>query len=54
MYMVILLAEYMHLVISAIHFLIFFIGGWSSFEFVMLLPPLFSSYHHVNSFSVIF
>lgn len=43
------LAEYLHLVISAIHFIIFFIGGWNSFEILMLLPPVFSSYHH-NSF----
>ncbi len=45
------LAEYLHLVISAIHFIIFFIGGWNSFEVVMLLPPIFSSYHQINFFS---
>jgi NADH:ubiquinone oxidoreductase subunit H len=38
------LAEYLHLVISAIHFIIFFIGGWNSFEFLMVLPPIFNSY----------
>lgn len=48
------LAEYLHLVISAIHFIIFFIGGWNSFEFFMLLPPIFSSYHSTNFMSLIF
>jgi NADH:ubiquinone oxidoreductase subunit H len=39
------LAEYLHLVISAIHFIIFFIGGWNSFENVMVLPPIFTAYN---------
>jgi NADH:ubiquinone oxidoreductase subunit H len=42
------LAEYLHLVISAIHFIIFFIGGWNSFEFLMVLPPIFNSYSSVS------
>jgi NADH:ubiquinone oxidoreductase subunit H len=48
------LAEYLHLVISAIHFIIFFIGGWNSFEVLMFLPPIFSSYHYINFTGVLF
>lgn len=48
MLLIIFLAEYLHLVISAIHFIIFFIGGWNSFEMVMFLPPIFASYHTIN------
>jgi NADH:ubiquinone oxidoreductase subunit H len=40
------LAEYLHLVISAIHFIIFFIGGWNSFEVFSILPPVISSYNY--------
>lgn len=47
------LAEYLHLVISAIHFIIFFIGGWSSFDILMFLPPIFSSYHFISPYSYI-
>jgi len=39
------LAEYLHLVISALHFILFFAGGWFSFELLSLLPPFFSAYH---------
>jgi NADH-quinone oxidoreductase subunit H len=48
------LAEYLHLVISAIHFIIFFIGGWNGFDFLMVLPPIFLSYHTSNYLSFIF
>jgi NADH-quinone oxidoreductase subunit H len=39
------LAEYLHLVISALHFILFFAGGWFSFELLSVLPPFFSAYH---------
>jgi len=39
------LAEYLHLVISAIHFILFFSGGWMAFEVFALLPPVFAAYH---------
>jgi len=39
------LAEYLHLVISAIHFILFFAGGWLTFELFSLLPPIFSTFH---------
>ena len=39
------LAEYLHLIISAIHFILFFAGGWFGFEYFSLLPPIFAAYH---------
>lgn len=39
------LCEYLHLIISAIHFILFFIGGWFSFNIYLLYIPVFSSYH---------
>lgn len=39
------LAEYLHLVISAIHFILFFSGGWMVFEIFSILPPIFAAYH---------
>jgi len=47
---VIILAEYLHLVISSIHFIIFFFGGWYAPDLLMLLPPIFLSYHSVDAF----
>jgi NADH:ubiquinone oxidoreductase subunit H len=42
------LAEYLHLIIAAIHFSLFFIGGWLNIEFFSVLTPLFSAYHSTN------
>jgi len=39
------LAEYLHLVISAVHFIIFFAGGWLIMEPLLFIPPLLLSYH---------
>jgi NADH-quinone oxidoreductase subunit H len=39
------LAEYLHLIISAIHFILFFAGGWFAFELMSVLPPIFAAYH---------
>jgi NADH-quinone oxidoreductase subunit H len=39
------LCEYLHLIISSIHFILFFWGGWYAFNLFSLLPPLFSAYH---------
>jgi NADH-quinone oxidoreductase subunit H len=41
------LAEYLHLVISAIHFIIFFTGGWIGLNLFSVLPILFLSYHEI-------
>jgi len=45
------LAEYLHLVISALHFILFFSGGWFSFEVLSMLPPFFASYHDANLYT---
>jgi len=48
------LAEYLHLIIAAVHFILFFWGGWLSFNLLLLLPPVFSSYHDMLSYENIF
>jgi len=35
------LAEYLHLVISSVHFTIFFLGGWFALRILWFLPPIF-------------
>jgi len=35
------LAEYLHLVISSIHFVIFFLGGWYGLKFFFFIPAIF-------------
>ena len=42
------LAEYMHLIISANHFSIFFLGGWSNWSIFKLLPVIFYSIYDIN------
>jgi len=48
------LAEYLHLIISAIHFILFFWGGWFSFKIFTTLPPVFASYHEVLAYDNLF
>ena len=43
------LAEYLHLVISSIHFIIFFCGGWFMLEFFSFLPSAFLLLHDLES-----
>ena len=45
MLLVIFLAEYLHLVIASIHFVLFFIGGWYALEYLWFLPPIFVAPH---------
>jgi len=45
MLLVIFLAEYLHLVIASIHFVLFFIGGWYTLEYLWFLPPIFVTPH---------
>lgn len=45
MLLVIFLAEYLHLVIASIHFVLFFIGGWFTLEYLWFLPPIFVTPH---------
>lgn len=54
MLLIIFLAEYLHLIISALHFTIFFLGGWIIFDFIFFLPPFFSSYHDIFYLNNIF
>lgn len=42
------LAEYLHLVISSVHFVLFFLGGWYSLKAFFFLPPVFFNPHDVN------
>jgi len=48
------LAEYLHLIISALHFILFFWGGWLSFKLVTLLPAVFASYHDSLFYEYVF
>lgn len=48
------LAEYMHLIISANHFTIFFLGGWSTTFLFNLIPPFFHSLSNVNGFYLLY
>ena len=48
------LAEYLHLIISAIHFMLFFAGGWMGLEIFTLLPPFFSAYHDTYAYASLF
>ena len=49
------LAEYLHLIISSIHFILFFMGGWLTLDLFFFLPPIFMSYNEsmlfVNTFN---
>lgn len=40
--MMLYLAEYMHLVIASVVFVIFFLGGWNGIKFLFFLPIFFS------------
>lgn len=39
------LCEYLHLVISSVHFVIFFMGGWYTLKILWFLPPIFLTPH---------
>lgn len=39
------LCEYLHLIISSVHFVLFFLGGWYFLNFFFILPPIFLNYH---------
>jgi len=43
--LLIYLCEYFHLLIAAIHFILFFLGGWSALEYLFFLPAAFLSPH---------
>ncbi len=54
MLLIFYLAEYMHLVISAVHFTLFFFGGWACLKLFWFLPPIFLIPHEVNYWYDIF
>ncbi len=41
MMMIFLLAEYLHLLISGIHFVVFFVGSWFILDVYAFLPAIF-------------
>ena len=45
MALIFILAEYIHLIVAALHFILFFCGGWAPFEVMSLLPSYFAPYH---------
>lgn len=45
MLLMIFLAEYLHLVIASIHFILFFAGGWYGLNTLWFLPPCFITPH---------
>ncbi len=42
------LCEYLHLIISSVHFVIFFAGGWYALKILWFLPPIFIVPNDVN------
>lgn len=48
MLMIFFLAEYLHLIISSVHFVVFFVGGWYALKIFWFLPPIFLVPHDVN------
>jgi len=43
--LLIYLCEYFHLLIASVHFILFFMGGWFSLEYLWFLPAPFVSEH---------
>ncbi len=41
------LCEYLHLIIASIHFCLFFLGGWLTFNYFTLLLPFFMPYNDI-------
>jgi NADH-quinone oxidoreductase subunit H len=48
MLMMFYLCEYLHLVISSVHFTLFFCGGWNALKVFFFLPPIFLIPHDVH------
>jgi NADH:ubiquinone oxidoreductase subunit H len=48
MLLIFYLAEYLHLIISSVHFVIFFWGGWYALKILWFLPPIFITPHDIN------
>ena len=54
MLMMFLLCEYLHLVISSVHFVLFFCGGWFALKLFWFLPTIFMIPHESNFWYDIF
>jgi NADH-quinone oxidoreductase subunit H len=54
MLLMIYLCEYLHLIISAVHFIVFFAGGWYALDLFSLLPPFFASLHDSSWITSVF
>lgn len=48
MLLIFFLAEYLHLLISSVHFILFFCAGWYALKLFWFLPPIFLNFHEVN------
>ncbi len=48
MLMMFFLTEYLHLIISSVHFIVFFFGGWYALKLMWFLPPIFLTPHDSN------
>ena len=46
--LLIYLCEYFHLLIAALHFILFFVGGWLTLEYFWFLPAIFLAPHDVS------
>ena len=54
MLLIIFLAEYLHFIILVIHFILFFWGGWFTFQLFIILPPLVLCYYDSLFYNYIF
>ena len=54
MLLIFYLAEYVHLIISSVHFIVFFWGGWFALKFFWYLFPIFLVPHESNHLNDIF
>jgi NADH:ubiquinone oxidoreductase subunit H len=54
MLLIFYLAEYLHLIISSVHFIIFFLGGWYLTSIFFFLPPIFLTPHDVFEWNDLF
>jgi NADH-quinone oxidoreductase subunit H len=54
MLLMIFLAEYLHLVIASIHFILFFAGGWYGLDLLWFLPSIFIAAHETSYLTPIF
>ncbi len=54
MLLIFYLCEYLHLIISSIHFVLFFLGGWWSLKFFFFLPAIFFTPSNISQWQVLF